>query len=101
MSIEFFQAVVLSANEWTLESVLATAAQIQRKRIAQRYAAGILVRYCLVLANRGAFSINSLLTPNNLVLQQSLAVCRSFLALFWLSNSKHRLFPMHFPSCQE
>ncbi|KAH9985898.1 long-chain-fatty-acid-CoA-ligase [Russula vinacea] len=40
--IEMLQAVVLTADEWTPESGLVTAAQkLQRKKIAQRYEAGI------------------------------------------------------------
>lgn len=44
--IEMLQAVVLTADEWTPESGLVTAAQkLQRKKIAQRYDAEILVRF--------------------------------------------------------
>lgn len=44
--IEMLQAVVLTADEWTPESGLVTAAQkLQRKKIAQRYDAQILVRF--------------------------------------------------------
>jgi long-chain acyl-CoA synthetase len=43
--IEMLQGVVLTADEWTPESGLVTAAQkIQRKKIAQRYDAEIKVR---------------------------------------------------------
>ena len=43
--IEMLQAVVLTADEWTPESGLVTAAQkLQRKKIAQRYDAEISVR---------------------------------------------------------
>lgn len=43
--IEMLQAVVLTADEWTPESGLVTAAQkLQRKKIAQKYDAEILVR---------------------------------------------------------
>ena len=45
-SIEFLQAVVLTADEWTTESGLVTAAKkIQRKKIAQKYDAEISVRF--------------------------------------------------------
>ena len=44
--IEMLQAVVLTADEWTPESGLVTAAQkLQRKKIAQRYDAEVLVRF--------------------------------------------------------
>ena len=43
-SIEMLQAVVLTADEWTLESGLVTAAQkLQRKKIAQRFDAEVMV----------------------------------------------------------
>jgi long-chain acyl-CoA synthetase len=43
--IEMLQAVVLTADEWTPESGLVTAAQkIQRKKVAQHYEAEIKVR---------------------------------------------------------
>jgi len=43
---EMLQAVVLTADEWTPESGLVTAAQkLQRKKIAQKYDAGISVRF--------------------------------------------------------
>ena len=49
-SIEFLQSVVLTADEWTTESGLVTAAQkIQRKKIAQKYDAEISVRFFLDL----------------------------------------------------
>jgi long-chain acyl-CoA synthetase len=42
-SIEMLQAVVLTADEWTPESGLVTAAQkLQRKKIAQRYDAEVM-----------------------------------------------------------
>lgn len=49
--IEMLQAVVLTAEEWTPESGLVTAAQkIQRKKIAERFDAEIKVRcMCLLL----------------------------------------------------
>jgi len=44
--IEMLQAVVLTADEWTPESGLVTAAQkLQRKKIAQKYDAEVLVRF--------------------------------------------------------
>ena len=44
-SIEMLQAVVLTPDEWTPESGLVTAAQkLQRKKIAQRYDAEVMVR---------------------------------------------------------
>jgi long-subunit acyl-CoA synthetase (AMP-forming) len=44
--IEMLQAVILTADEWTPESGLVTAAQkLQRKKIAQRYDAEISVRF--------------------------------------------------------
>ena len=44
--IEMLQAVVLTADEWTPESGLVTAAQkLQRKKIAQKYEAQISVRF--------------------------------------------------------
>ena len=44
--IEMLQAVVLTADEWTTESGLVTAAQkLQRKKIAQRYDAEVMVRF--------------------------------------------------------
>lgn len=47
--MEMLQAVVLTTDEWTPESGLVTAAQkIQRKKIAQKYAAEIKVRRCFV-----------------------------------------------------
>lgn len=46
--IEMLQAVVLTADEWTPESGLVTAAQkLQRRKIAQRYDAEVLVRFFL------------------------------------------------------
>jgi long-chain acyl-CoA synthetase len=51
-SIEMLQAVVLTADEWTPESGLVTAAQkLQRKKIAQRYDAEISVRYYFIFFN--------------------------------------------------
>ena len=48
-SIEMLQAVVLTADEWTPESGLVTAAQkLQRKKIAQRYDAEVMMRACLL-----------------------------------------------------
>jgi hypothetical protein len=45
------QAVVLTADEWTPESGLVTAAQkLQRKKIAQRYDSEILVRFFLSIS---------------------------------------------------
>ena len=45
-SIEMLQAVVLTEIEWTPESGLVTAAhKLQRKKIAQKYDAEILVRF--------------------------------------------------------
>jgi long-chain acyl-CoA synthetase len=44
-NIEMLQGVVLTADEWTPESGLVTAAQkLQRKKIAQKYDAEIQVR---------------------------------------------------------
>ena len=44
--IEMLQGVVLTADEWTPESGLVTAAQkLQRKKIAQNYDAEIQVRF--------------------------------------------------------
>ena len=52
-SIEMLQAVVLTAEEWTPESGLVTAAQkLQRKKIGQRYEAEILVRFFFLLSCR-------------------------------------------------
>ena len=49
--IEMLQAVVLTADEWTPESGLVTAAQkLQRKKIAQKYDAEILVRFLLCIS---------------------------------------------------
>ena len=49
--IEMLQAVVLTADEWTPESGLVTAAQkLQRKKIAQRYDAEISVRSILPIS---------------------------------------------------
>ena len=49
--IEMLQAVVLTADEWTPESGLVTAAQkLQRKKIAQRYDAEISVRFFLSIS---------------------------------------------------
>jgi long-chain acyl-CoA synthetase len=49
--IEMLQAVVLTADEWTPESGLVTAAQkLQRKKIAQRYDSEILVRFFLSIS---------------------------------------------------
>jgi long-chain acyl-CoA synthetase len=51
-SIEMLQAVVLTADEWTPESGLVTAAQkLQRKKIAQRYDAEVLVRFFLSISS--------------------------------------------------
>jgi long-chain acyl-CoA synthetase len=51
--IEMLQAVVLTADEWTPESGLVTAAQkLQRKKIAQRYDAGISVRVFFFFSSR-------------------------------------------------
>lgn len=45
-SVEFCQAVVLTADEWTPESELVTATRrIQRKTIAQRYDAEVSVLF--------------------------------------------------------
>jgi len=47
--IEILQAVILTADEWTPESGLVTAAQkIQRKKIADVFSAEIQVRWVLV-----------------------------------------------------
>lgn len=44
-SIEVLQGVILTADEWTPESELVTAAQkLQRRKIAERYAKEIQVR---------------------------------------------------------
>ncbi len=44
--IEMLQAVILTADEWTPESGLVTAAQkIQRKKVAQRFDAEIKVKF--------------------------------------------------------
>ena len=46
--IEMLQAVVLTADEWTPESGLVTAAQkVQRKKIAERFDTEIKVRVCV------------------------------------------------------
>jgi len=51
--IEMLQAVVLTADEWTPESGLVTAAQkLQRKKIAQRYDDGISVRFFFLFPSR-------------------------------------------------
>ena len=51
-SIEFLQSVVLTADEWTTESGLVTAAQkIQRKKIAQKYDAEISVRSFFLISS--------------------------------------------------
>jgi long-chain acyl-CoA synthetase len=50
--IEMLQAVVLTADEWTPESGLVTAAQkLQRRKIAQRYDAEISVRVSLPISS--------------------------------------------------
>ena len=51
--IEMLQAVVLTADEWTPESGLVTAAQkLQRKKIAQKYEAQISVRFFFFFPSR-------------------------------------------------
>lgn len=50
--IEMLQAVVLTADEWTPESGLVTAAQkLQRKKIAQKYDDEISVRFFLSISS--------------------------------------------------
>jgi len=50
--IEMLQAVVLTADEWTPENGLVTAAQkLQRKKIEQRYDAEILVRFFFLISS--------------------------------------------------
>jgi long-subunit acyl-CoA synthetase (AMP-forming) len=72
-SIEMLQDVVLTADEWTPESGLVTAAQkLQRKKIAQRYDAEILVRFFV-------------LSPCRVVVWYSNARAR-WLYLDWLTN---------------
>ena|SRR5258708_5598897 len=52
-SMELLQAIVLTADEWTPESGLVTAAQkLQRKKITQRYDAEISVRYYFIFSIR-------------------------------------------------
>ena len=49
-SIEILQAVILTADEWTPENGLVTAAQkIQRKKIAEAFAVEIQVRHRFVV----------------------------------------------------
>ncbi len=49
-SIEMLQTVVLTADEWTPENGLVTAAQkLQRRKVAQRYDTEISVRFYLLL----------------------------------------------------
>jgi len=51
--IEMLQGVVLTADEWTPESGLVTAAQkLQRKKIAQKYDAEIQVRFLFAVTSR-------------------------------------------------
>ncbi len=60
-SMEMLQAVVLTADEWTPESGLVTAAQkLQRKKIAQRYDAEISVRYYFIFFNSFSFVVRVL-----------------------------------------
>ena len=101
--IEMLQAVVLTADEWTPESGLVTAAQkLQRKKIAQRYEAGISVRslsshlVVVTLAHHsyaGGFRDTEigffpLPTPTTTFTSSNIfAVCRSFLFFLGLSNN--------------
>ncbi|KAF8486866.1 long-chain-fatty-acid-CoA-ligase [Russula ochroleuca] len=102
--IEMLQAVVLTADEWTPESGLVTAAQkLQRKKIAQKYDAEISVRSHLV----GRGHTGSLLITKSLSFAEGFrdteigfcppssprttpsssnifAVCRSFLFVFFI-----------------
>ena len=71
-SIEILQSVVLTADEWTPESGLVTAAQkLQRKKIAQRYDAEVTVRVfyispsCCVLSCDTSTHVHWLISTDN------------------------------------